>query len=166
MSACLAGVLSGLLGELACVGCCGRVAAPCRAPAVADFFRAGVRLGASVGVDVWVLGRAGRAAVPAFALVPAWQPLALVTVVLGLGYYLLHGTLQTRATELAPAARGTAVALFAFSLFLGQGIGAAMLGVVVDGPGYTPAFGLAALALMALGGGFVLAERRLAQRTG
>ena len=40
---------------------------------MADFFRAGVRLGASVGVDVWVLGRAGRAAVPAFALVPAGE---------------------------------------------------------------------------------------------
>jgi len=73
MSACLAGVLSGLLGELACVGWCGRAAAPCRAPAVADLFAAGARLGASVGVDVWVLGRAGRAAVPAFALVPAGE---------------------------------------------------------------------------------------------
>src|SRR5205814_6689691 len=41
----------------------------------------------------------------AFAFLPAWEPLALVAVLLGLGYYLLHGTLQTRATELVPTAR-------------------------------------------------------------
>src|SRR5581483_6416540 len=84
-------------------------------------------------------------------LVPSW-PLFLPTIVLvGLGYYMLHSTLQTRATELAPGARGTAVSLFAFSFFLGQGAGAAALGRVVDGPGYVPALLVAGLGMLVLG---------------
>jgi predicted MFS family arabinose efflux permease len=56
----------------------------------------------------------------------------LALVMLGLGYIALHTTLQTRATELAPAARGTAVALFAFALFLGGALGALAFGPLVD----------------------------------
>lgn len=66
----------------------------------------------------------------------------LLTTMLGLGYYMLHSTFQTRATELAPGARGTAVSLFAFSFFLGQGAGAAAIGVVVDRYGYVPSFAI------------------------
>ena len=51
---------------------------------------------------------------------------------LGFGYIALHTTLQTRATELAPEARGTAVALFAFFLFLGGALGSAIFGPLVD----------------------------------
>ncbi len=97
----------------------------------------------------------------AFALLRAWVALIPVIVALGAGYYLLHSTLQTKATELAPGARGTAVSLFAFGLFLGQGIGAALFGAVVDGPGYRPAFALAAVALLLLALWFVATSRRL-----
>jgi hypothetical protein len=41
----------------------------------------------------------------------------------GAGFVIAHSTIQTRATELVPTLRGTAVALFAFSLFLGGGLG-------------------------------------------
>lgn len=41
----------------------------------------------------------------------------------GLGFYMLHNTLQTQATQMAPEARGSAVALFASLLFIGQSIG-------------------------------------------
>jgi hypothetical protein len=44
-------------------------------------------------------------------------------VVIGLSYYMLHNCLQTEATELAPTARGSAVALFACGFFLGQALG-------------------------------------------
>jgi predicted MFS family arabinose efflux permease len=50
----------------------------------------------------------------------------------GFGMYLLHATLQTHATQMAPAVRGTAVSLFAFFLFAGQALGAALCGAAFD----------------------------------
>lgn len=70
------------------------------------------------------------------ALIPAW-PLFLFSMLLaGAGFALCHSTLQTRATETFPQARGTAVALFAFSLFLGGGVGTALVGGIIAGVGY------------------------------
>ena len=69
-----------------------------------------------------------------FLMIPR-GPIALYAIallMLGLGYVALHTTLQTRATELAPEARGTGVALFAFCLFLGGSLGAAIFGPLVD----------------------------------
>jgi predicted MFS family arabinose efflux permease len=88
----------------------------------------------------------------ALTIAPQWQWFIPILMLAGLSFYMLHNTLQTLATELAPAARGTAVSLFAFSLFLGQGVGAALLGAVVDGWGYAVAFAIAgtAMALLAL----------------
>ena len=45
---------------------------------------------------------------------------------IGLGFYMLHNTLQTNATQMAPQARGTAVALFSSALYLGQSLGVAL----------------------------------------
>jgi predicted MFS family arabinose efflux permease len=67
-------------------------------------------------------------------LVPAW-PIAVYGLgisLMGLGYVALHTTLQTRATELAPEARGTAIALFALVLFLGGAVGSAVFAPLVD----------------------------------
>ena len=41
----------------------------------------------------------------------------------GIGFYSIHNSLQTQATELAPNNRGASVALFAFFFFLGQSVG-------------------------------------------
>ena len=41
----------------------------------------------------------------------------------GLGFYLIHSTYQTQATELSTTARSSAVALFACGLFLGTALG-------------------------------------------
>jgi predicted MFS family arabinose efflux permease len=62
-------------------------------------------------------------------------PLALV--IAGIGFIVAHSTLQTRATELVPSMRGTAVALFAFSLFLGGGLGTWVAGLGIDNFGYS-----------------------------
>ncbi len=43
--------------------------------------------------------------------------------VLGLGFYMLHAVIQIYASELAPAARGSAMALHSFFYFLGQAAG-------------------------------------------
>ncbi len=80
-------------------------------------------------------GMMGAAYITA-ALIPIW-PFFLVSMLLaGVGFVLCHTTLQTRATETFPQARGTAVALFAFSLFLGGGIGTALVGSIIGGVGY------------------------------
>jgi predicted MFS family arabinose efflux permease len=98
-------------------------------------------------------------------LVNIWELFIPLSIILGTSYYMFHSTLQTKATELAPGARGTAVSLFAFSLFLGQGLGAAALGVVVDGPGYTPTFLIAGAGMLALGVWFVYQTRKLPKLT-
>lgn len=94
------------------------------------------------------------------ALVKIWVLFIPLSIFVGLGYYMIHSTLQTKATELAPGARGTAVSLFAFSLFVGQGIGAAALGAVVDGPGYEVCFIISGVAMALLGMWLVMSTRR------
>lgn len=52
-------------------------------------------------------------------------PFAAVTFALaGFTFYMLHNTLQILATEIAPEARGSAMALFATAFFSGQALGA------------------------------------------
>jgi len=86
-------------------------------------------------------------------LLPAWEWFIPAVVVLGMGYYTMHGTLQTRATELAPQARGTAISLFAFFFFLGQATGPQLLGSVLKLHGYAAAFIVAGIGLFATAAG-------------
>ena len=53
----------------------------------------------------------------------AWWPIIPGALLIGFGFNSIHSTLQTKATELAVNARGTAVSLFAFFFFLGQSLG-------------------------------------------
>ncbi len=64
-------------------------------------------------------------------------------VLLGSGFSLCHSTLQTRATEAYPHGRGTSLALFAFSLFLGSALGSVLFGFGLEQFGYGAVFGLA-----------------------
>ena len=82
-------------------------------------------------------------------LMPSWHWFVPLVLVLGMGYYTMHGTLQTKATELAPHARGTAVSLFAFFFFLGQATGPQLLGRVLKSQGYGAAFIVAGSGLFA-----------------
>jgi predicted MFS family arabinose efflux permease len=69
----------------------------------------------------------------------------------GFGFYMLHNTLQTQATQMAPHARGTAVTLFACVLFFGQSAGVLAMSFGVD-RGWLPyAFSLCALGVAFLG---------------
>jgi predicted MFS family arabinose efflux permease len=61
------------------------------------------------------------------------------TVGLGLAFYLIHNTIQAKATEVAPEARGSAVALYATGWALGQALGVAAIGVAVAAAGYASA---------------------------
>jgi predicted MFS family arabinose efflux permease len=76
----------------------------------------------------------------------AWM-VAIACFCAGVGFILCHTTLQTRATEVFPSGRGTALALFAFSLFVGSGLGAAAQGVLIDTTGIQNSFVLAGAGL-------------------
>jgi predicted MFS family arabinose efflux permease len=45
---------------------------------------------------------------------------------------MLHNTLQLRASQMAPEARGSAMSAFAASFFIGQLVGIAVFGPVYD----------------------------------
>jgi len=72
------------------------------------------------------------AAYLALALAPAWWIAPAAITLVGLGFYMLHNTLQTNATQMSPEARGTAVGVFSAALYLGQTAGVAMFAPLVD----------------------------------
>ena len=84
------------------------------------------------------------------AVEPVWYFAPLATLTVGVGFFMLHNTLQTEATQMAPAARGTGVALFASVYFRGQTAGVALAAPIMDRYGAQPLFVISALALPAL----------------
>lgn len=90
-------------------------------------------------------GLAGAVFFALFVLVGDWKTAAPLTIVLGIAFYLIHNTVQTRATEIAPDARASAIALYASAWGAGQALGVAAMGTAVVFLGTTPmiiAFGL------------------------
>jgi YNFM family putative membrane transporter len=81
------------------------------------------------------------------AIAPAPAAVAPATILAGLSYYMIHNTLQTHATQMAPSARGLAVSTFASCLFLGQASGVALAAPVFDDTGGQPLFLAAAVLL-------------------
>jgi len=55
-----------------------------------------------------------------------WPVDAVDFALLGFGFFMLHAVIQIYASELAPAARGSAMSLHAFFYFLGQAAGPAI----------------------------------------
>lgn len=105
------------------------------------------------GERVIVIGGSGLLAMAFFLLMlhlgAAWAFVACYFV--GLGFYMLHGTLQTHASQLHPTARGPAMGLFALLLFAGQSLGAASGAWLIEFAGFYWLFGIASLGLLALG---------------
>jgi predicted MFS family arabinose efflux permease len=101
------------------------------------------------------LVRTGAALVAVGLLVLAWGSGVwlgmLACLMTGLGFYMLHNTLQVQATQMAPAARGSAVTLFACSLFFGQSTGVLIMAQSVDMGWLSYAFTGAALGVVGLG---------------
>lgn len=85
------------------------------------------------------------------AMLPDWPYAAIATFLMGFGFFLFHNTLQANATQMAPDARGSAVSLFAFCLFMGQAAGVAILGFILDRAGYQAVFVFCGLAMALLG---------------
>jgi predicted MFS family arabinose efflux permease len=93
----------------------------------------------------------------ALAFAPSVWVAAVAMGVGGFGFYMIHSSIQTRVTEVAPQARGSAVSLHAFSFFLGQSVGPVLMGAMraVLGP---------VAALVAAGVGLVVLALWLAWR--
>ncbi len=116
---------------------------------------------------------AGLVAIGGVFLVAGWAvPAVAVTVVtvvaagllLGGSWAFLHSTLQNWATQVVPAHRATAIALFAALLFLGSSAGAA-LGAPLAGAGdFTTAFRVALAVSVPLVVVAALARRRYDSR--
>jgi len=101
------------------------------------------------------LARMGSSLVAVGLLLLAWTPWVLLAALgclaAGLGFYMLHNTLQTQATQMAPQARGSAVTLFACLLFFGQSSGVLLVAQTVDGHGLSWAYTAAAAGMVLLG---------------
>ena len=111
------------------------------APLLARFGQAGViRIG----------GATAALALVGFALAPSLVVATMAGLGLGLGFYMIHNAIQTRATELAPQARGSAMSLHAFAFFGGQSLGPIFYGVGDMIIGLPATLGLAAGGIMVL----------------
>ena len=84
-----------------------------------------------------VVGSAGLAL---GLLAVVWSPMlagAIAACLLtGFGFYMMHNTVQTRGTQIAPATRGIGLACMALALFSGQSAGVAGAAAVIDQVGY------------------------------
>jgi predicted MFS family arabinose efflux permease len=87
----------------------------------------------------------------AVADAPGWGWAGPACAAMGLGFYMMHNTLQTHATQMAPERRGAAVAAFAGCFFMGQSVGVGLAGLVVGwaGTGWLLRVAAAALILVA-----------------
>lgn len=97
-----------------------------------------------------------------FAFAPAAWIFIGAGLVLGTGMFMIHNSIQTRVTEVAPHARGTAVAMHAFHFFLGQTAGPAVFGQLLRQAGTRPAFLCGGLCLLGLAS--MLGRRGLRRR--
>lgn len=103
-----------------------------------------------------ILGLAGMLGVAATGWLGAGHPWGIGGVVggmlvLGLGYFAMHNSIQTGITDVAPHARGSAVAVHAFCFFLGQSIGPAVFGAGLAGVGAPLTLAAMGVAMLGLG---------------
>jgi predicted MFS family arabinose efflux permease len=118
-----------------------------------------VRLLGERGLVLW--GGCGLGlAFAILALAPHVAVAFAAIVICGISFYMLHNTLQTHGTQMAPEVRGSSLALFALCLFVGQAIGVPVAAPVVDRWGAVPIFWFAALFLPLLALYFAIALRR------
>jgi predicted MFS family arabinose efflux permease len=106
------------------------------------------RLG-EVGLARWGGGfMAASMALVAFA--PHWTLALPGCLGMGLGFYMLHNTLQVNATQMAPQRRGPAVSAFASLFFLGQSAGVVLAGWLMAHWGSTTTIALGAAGVLAV----------------
>ena len=91
---------------------------------------------------------------------PLRWPAVPASLVAGFGFFAFHNVMQASAAQMAPAARGSAVSLFAASLFLGQSLGVTLAASLATWIGAGPVISLSGVTMLALAIWFSGALRR------
>lgn len=102
----------------------------------------------------------------AFAIValdPPWPVLFATFVILGIGFYLLHGCIQVEASELSTVSRGTAMSLHALFFFTGHSAGPVLYTIGFAYLGASPSVLLGGLVMLVVG---LMCARYLRRRGG
>ena len=84
------------------------------------------------------------------AFSPVWWLAIPGSFIAGLGFYMLHNTLQINATQMAPERRGAAVSAFASCFFLGQSVGVGIDGLLIAHVGTGGVIAAAAIGVLAV----------------
>ncbi|MGB9118394.1 MFS transporter [Bradyrhizobium sp.] len=82
---------------------------------------------------------------------PGWKIQAISLLVMGWGFYMIHGCLQVFASELSAEARATALSLHSFFFFMGQTVGPIAYGFGIQTVGKVPTLLTFAVIIIALG---------------
>lgn len=119
-----------------------------------------MRLTTRTGLMAWG-GALGALGIIAAITLPHWGILFALITLLGFGFGMLHNTLQTEVSSLAPQARAAAFSAHAFSFFIGQAIGPVLFGWGLHHIGLSGTMVLQAFLLAAVGFGSAALFRRL-----
>jgi YNFM family putative membrane transporter len=95
------------------------------------------------------------------AFAPLWQLALPACFIAGFGFAMFHNTMQAKATQMVPTARGTGVTLFAGFLFLGQSLGVLVLAELFSRYNSPLILGADALVVCAMG---IFLSRAIAKR--
>ena len=87
----------------------------------------------------------------AVAFGPDWRIQMLSFILMGWGFYMLHGCLQVFASELSEQARATALSLHSFFFYMGQTAGPIVYGVSLSWAGKFPTLAANAVVIAILG---------------
>jgi predicted MFS family arabinose efflux permease len=90
-------------------------------------------------------------ALTAIALELSWPIQFALFLLLGVGFYTLHGCIQVEASELLPTARGAAMSLHSLFFFLGHASGPVLYGIGFRSIGHTGALLIGAVIMIATG---------------
>jgi predicted MFS family arabinose efflux permease len=92
---------------------------------------------------------------------PGWKIQALSLLLMGWGFYMIHGCLQVFSSELSVEARATALSLHSFFFFMGQTVGPIAYGFGIQHAGKVVTLMTSAVIMTALG---LICARLLRQR--
>lgn len=96
------------------------------------------------------------------ALAPSWWWSIPGCFLSGLGFYMLHNTLQMNATQMAPERRGAALSSFSAFFYLGQSVGVGIAGILVGRIGTAMVICIGAFGVLVIG--LVFGQLRAARR--
>jgi predicted MFS family arabinose efflux permease len=91
-----------------------------------------------------------------------WQYELATFILMGVGFYMMHNCFQMAASEIAPTARGSAIALHSSAFFTGHAVGPVFYywGLAYAGIGLTFAAAAVIILLTGIGGAQVLFSRK------